>query len=145
MLKRDLIKSTVNKAISYSPSGVACIFVPITNQIGAKTYKTKAKRDDCYGRQKKAAKIGLGPEVYGKFTIKAQEKIIHEDYEYRPGDKIYGYLTEIVKIDNNWVNDTQMRKLRNELRAIDFDFYDYGSNNVGFKNGKLVCVDFGYD
>jgi hypothetical protein len=146
MLKRDLIQSKVPEKIHGSPSGVCCIFVPITDEIGAKTYQNKKDRDGCYNRQKVAAKYGLGPDVYGKFTLVANESVEYYEGVLEVGENIYGYLTEIVKIDPDSYDYDIAESLQEELLTkISFNFYDVGPNNVGYKNGKMVCVDFGLD
>jgi hypothetical protein len=145
MIALDIIESSVNEKIQGSPSGICCVFVPITDKIGAKTYKNEEDRDGCYDRQNQAAAVDLGPETYGKFEMVAESEYSSFSRSHKIGDKLYGYLTEIVETNSSYCR-VEAEKLVRELRdKINFDFYDIGYNNVGRKNGKLVCIDFGYD
>jgi hypothetical protein len=143
MIALDIIESKINNAVSGSPSGVCCIFVPITDKIGAKIYANECDRDGCYERQSEAADVGLGPDVYGLFELTLENTIEGYDVIHKAGNTIYGYLTEIVKTtaDEPWTDELEANviELRESLNeTIGFDFYDWGPNNCGRKNGKLI-------
>jgi len=128
-------KDEIQKVVHTLPisAGLFCIFVKLNQNIGIKIYPTKYSRDDVYKRQKKAAKLDLGPITYGIVDI-----------EYR-GQKAYCYLTEIVETCTpSMYNLLHVKYLREELLdKINFNFLDNHYKNCGIKNEKLICIDFG--
>lgn len=164
-MKTKQITTLVKERFSQSPNGTECVFVKINDKWAIKLYDSKSNRDSCYKWQKKAAKYGLGPDVGGIIDLpdegfRASEKY-HEDYEdYIP---LYGYITEIVDVvadQDDYDNDADWRnalfraksdeycyefdRLCEELDEIGFSCEDLFSGNVGYKNGKMICIDFGY-
>ena len=136
----------VNQIISSSPRKNGCynLFFKINDKIGIKLTTTRSHRDRLYERQTECAKLGLGPETYG--TI---DRVKYDREEY------WGYFTEIVEVFDENVNDISYEEydewfslLRNDVRALKADlssvfcFSDLHLGNIGFKNGKMVCIDF---
>jgi hypothetical protein len=160
MVELDLIKSKVSSAIDGSPNGRHCHFVKITDKIGAKLYRTKDARDFCYDNQVKAAKHDLGPEVYGKFEFVTEEELINGPKRLKANSVVYGYLSEVVEVAvcnrlkgeewlqrDNWFNANYgyaaVDELISELDDIGFEFADDNLFNMGIKDGRLICIDFG--
>lgn len=127
--------------------GCQCDFIPKCEKWGIKVYQDKGKRDENFHWQSLAAEHGLGPEVGVKFEFK------------RGPAMIYCYVTEKVeplwdskRDDDDWyLNMALNTKYRNEmnflhadlLEKIGFKFDDRHSGNVAFKDGNLICIDFG--
>ena len=136
------ITSTVKQKIHRSPHGCACIFVPINDKWAIKLYSNMRKRDFCHAMQTKAALFNLGPLTGNKVDLDSSIGPYH-----------FGYLSEIVECYyemgpddvTNWYKEhgLAMKALREDLRKyISFEFLDHHPENVGFKNGTLVCIDF---
>lgn len=145
------IAKVVNEKVHGSPHGICAVFVALNDRWGIKMFDYEYKRDEVYGRQKSAAKHGLGPDVGGKIDL-------HD------GDYNYGYITEKVETlidtstsmmsDNfDWDEydkakdeyEDELGRLKEELEEIGLTFEDNHPANVGWKNGRLVCIDFGED
>lgn len=114
----------------YYKYGLYFEFVALNNKVGIKRTKIKKMFELAVVRQQKLAKVGLGPELYGAFS--------YDGYHY--------IITEVLELPTT----KQFREARIN-REIDFEafekagFYmlDIGTNNFGWKNGKLVPIDFG--
>lgn len=154
MLELDIIKNAIHSATYGSPAGAMCIFVPITDSIGAKVYQTEEERDFAYNWQNKASDVNLGPEVHGTFEFVAEESLYNDEMDeaISAGSILYGYLTEIVEIAGNIHEDVDefedehdeaITDLVRALRKIGFNFIDSHIHNLGFKDGRLICIDFG--
>ncbi len=138
-----------------SPHGISSYFVPISDVWAAKVYEFKCDRDNHFDKQEKAAEYGLGPEVGCKFEFGEgygkKYCYITEIVEVRPRQRkgCDSYSTEYDACKQAQVEFAQkinplLDDLVDELQdKIDFEFKDIHNNNVGFKNGKLVCIDFG--
>jgi hypothetical protein len=127
--------------------GCWCEFMPKCDKWGIKLYYDKEKRDENFHWQSLAAEHGLGPEVGVKFEF------------YKGGSILYCYVTEKVeplwdsrRDNDDWdLNMELNRKYRNEvnflqvdlLNKIGFKFNDRHVGNVAFKDGNLICIDFG--
>lgn len=134
----------VETLIRTSPrkNGSFNLFFRLNDQIGIKLTLNEEIRDKNYKRQQKASKIGLGPEVYGKMDV---------GYE---GEFYYGYFTEIVEVienvaskgDNEYYKlkkqyQEELMELKEKLKDV-FIFKDNHLGNIGWKNGRMVCIDF---
>jgi len=144
-------------AITGSPCGISCNFIDMGNGWGIKIYAYikegeesvfyPDERDDHYRAQTEAAKYGLGPNVGASFDLP---------------DGTPCYITEVVEpiVPHNEVHTWQVwerhwvdlkKELKEEIeklckdleKHIDFYFHDCHLGNLGRKNGKLVCIDFG--
>jgi hypothetical protein len=129
--------------------GRECYFVPINEKIGAKLfyYYKEKEVEKIQQRQMLAFTNELGPEPF--------EIIKH--------NKMFGYITEIVKVipvKRNIAGDplvetrkfTQeerldLHRLKNDLNEIGFTFWDMFEGNIGWKSfnnkERMVCIDFG--
>jgi len=137
----------VQNIISSSPrkNGSFNLFFKLNDKIGIKLSSNEKQRDSNYKNQEKAAKFGLGPEVFGKI----------DGVEYL-GKKYYGYFTEIVYVienlnsyDNNLIEFLyrsiceDVADLVSDLESkCDYSFTDNHIGNIGIKDGKIVCIDF---
>lgn len=137
----------VENIISSSPrkNGAFNLFFKLNDKIGIKLSNNVEQRDNNYHRQENAAKFGLGPDVYGM--------IDNVNYE---GETYWGYFTEIVdvledfnnidydfwKLVKNDFEDDRENLVSDLMHHIGFNFRDCHYANIGFKNGKFVCIDF---
>jgi hypothetical protein len=120
--------------------GVECYYLKLDEVWGVKVYEDEDKRDECYELQEKAAEHGLGPEVGEWFDL--------------PNYK-YCYVTETVEILFHAFNEDYIKRqafyrqnindLLDGLEDIGFVFKDNHHKNLGIKDGRLVCIDFGVD
>lgn len=123
----DHVKKSPKNAGSWN------VFVKMNDKIGLKLTPQESTRDGNYTRQTKAAEIGLGPDTYGKINITVNDILL------------YGYFTEIVEMFSsaNDVDTVERRDLYDRLiRETGFYFEDCHYDNLGMKNGKMVCIDF---
>lgn len=132
--QKELLKM-ISK-IPYDNGGFK-VFIRLNNKLGIKICGHKRLRDNNYSHQESASLFGLGPEVYGKFDIEICNKTL------------YGYYTEVVEIFKDLENYSKeyshndLNKLGKDLLSTTgFRFDDSDYNNVGIKNGVLVCIDF---
>jgi hypothetical protein len=114
----------------------------------AKLYACPRNRLMASESQELAAKHGLAPDVYGNFDITINNK------EY------YGYLSEIVEVlepelthngqimgCHGEIDYAELSKLKRKLNKIGISacvISDLYENNVGWKDGRMVCIDFGH-
>lgn len=134
------------RQIEGSPNGIASVYVRLDKKWGLKLFYDEHSRDYAYNLQNEAANLELGPKVGEKIDMSV-------DCE-RP----FGYITEHVKVlphylptddsyDRIWANKNflaQRKKLKNALEnRFGIIFSDLHMYNMGWKNGKCVCIDFG--
>ena len=134
---------------SGSARGCSCYFVPVTPKWGAKVYHRARARDTCFKNQRKAARYGLGPSVGESFrmggmfcyiteivecAIDQDEAVLYDSGCEESWEAIEGFEKE---------NYEAMEELHSKLRKIGVDFIDAHGYNFGYKNGKLICIDFG--
>ena len=137
------------QCIGNSPNGVSCYFIPLSDMWAVKIYWHEETRDAGYDWQEKAALHGLGPDVGEKFDLPEGTTV---------GEHRFCYITEIVETlgmdffdpdgEMEWdVCDIdehdEVRDLVDNLRTlIGFNFRDVHADNIGMKDGDLVCIDF---
>jgi hypothetical protein len=146
-----MYETIIKEKIRHSPNGTECTFVKISDKIGAKVYKEYSSDEvrKIYKEQEYAATKGLGPDVHGLFSVKVNGKVL------------FGYLTEIVKVfpcknSHGELVETRnpTKQENNELDQLICELDQAAINrgviedlhfcNIGWKNGKMICVDFGY-
>lgn len=125
-----------------TPSGQACRFLTV-GEIGVKVYgKDADKANGAYNNQRRAAGLGLAPEVGDLWTIHLR---------IGPYDtvRIYGYLTEIAEVEpessygEGALTTEEEIELGKALEANGFPSWDIYGRNVGrLKDGRAVCIDF---
>ncbi len=142
----------IQQKIFGSPKGMMACFIKLDKKWAIKLFKYEDIRDETYQNQKIAAEHGLGPDVGETIDFS-------EDMKYR-----YGYITEIVEtvvphedinndlMDSVMWNDAiknielfeEQKILRDKLGDL-FHCYmtDLHPANLGYKNGQLICIDFG--
>lgn len=133
----------MNKVIRESPqkmrSGAACIYIPITKTICAKLYTRKVVRDQTYKIQRHAARFGLGPKVGDKFTYPVL--LVNRWEEINVSNVVYGFLSQRAKITGrNSEKDGEYMSVR--LNSIGICHDDMHTYNLGYIDGRLVCIDF---
>jgi hypothetical protein len=133
----------VLEQIEGSPRGIASVYVRLDKNWGLKLFWYEEDRDYAFDLQSQAADHGLGPKVGEIVNLTV-------DCE-RP----YGYITENVKVlSQSEINAYAVSKNRNFLRErkelygdlmnfLGLSFNDLHIRNVGWKNGRYVCIDFG--
>lgn len=167
MFTKDYLEKKIKEKRKSSPGGTECIFIKINDKWAIKLYRTRQERDSCYYWQKLAAENDLGPDVGGKFDLEDCGNIRYTRFDspntedYIPE---YGYITEIVEVIadqqdyDNWedwrnkvrvIEDTEEYQdeydvLCEKLEKIGFSIIDLFGGNIGYKNGKMICIDFGY-
>lgn len=139
-----LIRKNFKKAFS----GTAGIFIDL-GPYGVKLYNTQWVAMAAFEKQRKAFKNHIGPEPYYMVTVTINS------VEY------YGYLTEIVEVlepdtmsrtnvngnawDEYWSEyRSDINRLISQLEKIGLYAVadDMHPGNIGFKDGKVLCVDF---
>ena len=138
--------------VSPKASGQYNLFVKLNDKIGLKLNVDKCMRDDNYDMQTLAALEGLGPDTYGKI-----DGVTYYDEYNQETVTGYGFFTEIVKVIPLEELDTEenrkkiwkklavggaLKELIEGLDKIGFDFCDCHLGNIGWKNGKIVAIDF---
>lgn len=160
----NALETTIRNSINGSPSGVSAVFIPIDAKWAIKLFRSREQRDEVRDLQAIFANCGYGPEV-GE-DIDLPEKID----KYR-----FGYFTEIVKTcvpginrDNHTDEEQEVRyelfreferdygdeytegsevhtALRNAFDATGIELGDMHGGNLGWKDGKIIPIDFGND
>lgn len=136
MLTQKEIKSFIKNRKTVSHGNVK-VFIPISNNIAIKICENIENRDNNYFYQELAADHDIGPDVYGTFEIKVNQRTL------------YGYYTEIVKTFDTYsefsqkFSENDIESLENKLESL-INYYsaDIFYANVGEKDGQLVCIDF---
>jgi hypothetical protein len=110
--------------------------------IGFKEFSSKSKANYAYKIQKKLARLGLAPKVYGKIC-----KIAIEARDFC-GDKWlessgWGFLTQIVKIKKRLSRKKIQDLVDNIKQKAKLSFWDCHEYNIGVHRNKYVCVDTG--
>ena len=165
MFTKDYLENKIKEKSKGSPSGTECVFIKINDKWAIKLYNTRQERDSCYYWQKLAAENILGPDVGGKFDLEdcnirySRFDCINKENNIPE----YGYITEIVEVIadqsdyddwDDWRNDVyrvedtekyqdEIENLCEKLEDIGFCTRDLFGGNVGYKNGKMICIDFG--
>lgn len=108
-----------------------------SKSIGFKEFNSKTQAVYAYKTQKKLAKLGLSPKIYGKIC---KIKIDNDGwYEYSG----WGFLTQIVKIQRR-LSKQKIQKLVNDIhKKAHLLFWDCHEYNIGIVNKKYVCIDTG--
>lgn len=112
-------------------AGLECDVYNIGNGRCYKDYRknpTTFTLDKLYAAACLAADAGLGPDVYGRDE--------------------HGYITEIVEVRTKDVEQCYISEEYGELKAQLQDLFhttvfDLHNWNIGIKNNKLICIDFG--
>lgn len=133
----------------FDSSGSDCMFIDMQNGWGIKCYWDKEARAVSYLCQKYAASLGFAPEVGKQFTV----------VDPCDGNEYFCHLTEVVEtiveygIDNDHCMDDdeyedppfyeeRLDWIYEFEEVTEFDYADNHAGNFGFKNGKLVCIDW---
>lgn len=141
----------IDNKIYGSPRGISCIFVPLDSKWAIKLFTYNSERDETYKRQKLAAKHNLGPKVGDTVDLP-----ISSIYRYGYVTEIITPLTTMSSYDSN-ISDEKIEEwerledeyynaimqICDDLQEIGISFGDCHAGNVGWKNGKLMCLDFG--
>lgn len=145
-MQLSLIQSAVKQKFDVSPCGLSSVFISIDDQWGIKLYRSEIDRDDCYNRQKLCEEFGYAPITGDKIDLPKTAMP-------------FGYITEKVQVAVEMVEGKEnlsemyqwMRENRCEIDnateelfdATGWDFVDNHGYNWGYKNNKLIPIDFG--
>lgn len=107
--------------------------------IGFKEFNSKSKAEYAYKIQKKLARLGLAPKVYGKICkLKFSDSI-----GWGSDSTGWGFLTQIVKISKR-LSRKKIQKLVDDIRKkARLSFWDCHEYNIGVYKNKYVCIDTG--
>ena len=124
-----------------TPYGVSCSYLQWSPKFGLKMFSEKAQRNHSHKGQKRAAQVGLAPQVGEKFEF---ELLSCDDYD-APNPrftKVYCFFTETAKCIGRGVNWTNEKRLEEGLSKIGISHYDLHENNVGRVGKRWVVIDF---
>lgn len=144
MRKSEIISLFLEECFSAKrnfPSGVACTYVQLNEEIGIKCYPdtrgAKVNRNYSFRKQKYLHSKRLAPKAYFKFDI-------HDPFY---DGSIHCYVTQHAES----CSQSDFKKLRNavdlkkKLLALRISVSDVKARNCGFINGKLVLIDCDYN
>lgn len=149
--------------IQSSPKGVSSVFIPITKNWAMKLFRDEESRDDAYNMQKTYYGAGYAPELGDKIDLPEGIQDANTWGEFQ-----YGYFTEIVEtvIDKraNWIVTAEQREnfidawgdyededsrlysyIQEMWEETGEELWDLHPGNWGYKDGKLIPIDFGND
>lgn len=140
-------EALIRKRFKNRISGQAGIFIDL-GKYGAKLYKTQWMAMTAFESQRKAFENDLGPQAFCRIDLVINFVMY------------YGYITEKVEV-------LEPNTMSNVLGSEDWDEYEYEyrndidelydkmikvglwracqdlhPGNIGFKDGKVLCVDF---
>lgn len=104
--------------------------------LGFKEFNSKPQAEYAYKIQKKLARLGLAPKVYGKIC---KLKFANCD-DYYTG---WGFLTQIAKIRKKLSRKKIQELVDNIHKKAKLLFWDCHEYNIGILNNKYVCIDTG--
>jgi hypothetical protein len=149
-LKKAIDAALKGKTADNSLHGVSCYFVPVTPFWGVKVYGSFYDRDEARDTQKEAAKYDLAPRV-GKsydlpegpcYVTEIAEVVAPFNSEFEPDCQTDSSLDDWEELESEY--RYEMNELIDELEdKIDWTFRDDHLGNVGYLNGRMVCIDFG--
>ena len=153
-------------------SGCKQVFVKLTDNWGVKIFSedehgewAEELRDETYELQRRAAAIGCGPDVGDKVDLPTGDfgyvtEVVQLFNPYLAENAFSTPWISGGKIENGWQEGSpitnrhydefyqkkffmdEIEELQDNLENIDFDFTDTHGGNMGWKNGKLICIDF---
>lgn len=126
-----------------SNSGCECFFIKYED-VGIKLYYDEEFARRIAGRQQKASEHNLGPNVLsGVIEYHISEDLLDLIPFGMRQPVLYGYETEIVEVRKDTKKEDIKKFRQRFVEMLGCELYDCGCYNVGWKNGELVCVDFG--
>ena len=128
-----------------SPSGISCYYVPLNQYWGVKVYRKKDERDYAVDQQRKIFNIGYAPAVGSVFDVgtsycyvtQAATVVIDTTTELEWSEKCQATRVKYPNID------MEIDILYKQLNPY-MNFVDCHYGHVGYLNGFLVAIDFGY-
>lgn len=145
--------------------GCQCKFFKLPDGTGLKTFQFKNRRDHCYFIQQKAFEAGLAPEPFQSLELITDDKYkyayvteliethlekLAKEYgtdintyywsSYKENQHPKGYDRNIKKDRIKLYKDLRKAGFKSNIIAQNFDLTDL---NVGWKDNKLMLIDFG--
>jgi hypothetical protein len=121
---------------TYSGFGIDCKYFEYTKKWGIKLYHNKHKRDKTFFLQSYGYRYKIAPKCFKRFTVKLGSV------------KWYGYFTQKTRVLSSHRSESFFYKINSQLskiyKRIKWKQWDIHYTNVGYLNGKLVCIDFGH-
>lgn len=158
----DLEISSIAQKVTGSPRGISAVFVKVNEKWGVKLFRKPTQRDTVMETQRVFANAGYGPEVgncvdlpsdvngfkYGYFCEIVETCIPHygcESKEVRA--KLYKLSSEFYeKYGSEFKIGSKLQKdLQEAYDIVGFELSDMNPSNLGWKNGKIIPIDFGCD
>lgn len=113
-----------------------------SKSMGFKEFPTKTEAKFAYKTQKRLAKLGLAPKVYGKICKIKIEITDFRGYSYT-GSTDWGFLSQIAKIRKRLSRKKIQTLVDNIYKKAKLSFWDCHEYNIGIINNKYVCIDTG--
>ncbi len=150
---RSLVRSVPFDARHYTCGAHAGYRAMPATRFGIKLFKSYVVRDENYNLQDMAHSFGLAPRVFGRFTEldsygKMYYGFVTESIQeteqqrfYNPGKVDLCVVSDYLlwrKTNRDIVNDLKLQMENIGMTSKDVDNWA----NVGFHNGRLVCIDF---
>ena len=138
----DAVRLLSDELIRKSPNGCCAFFVTLTPEWGIKCFRNEASRDKSWENQRAASEFDLAPMVGDKFNFGKYYCMVCEVAQTLYPQQNVNDLqwSEYLEIQN--MHRDEIGELRAELEnKIGFSFYDDNIGNVGYLNGKMVCID----
>lgn len=139
---RALLSKVIREHPERMRSGAVCIYIPVTRTICAKLYMNKTLRDQTYRLQAHAAYFGLGPQVGDRFTYPVL--LMNRWDNINVKNRAYGYLSQRAKITGRCTEGDE-EYMRLKLAQIGIPHDDLHTYNIGYVEGRMVCIDFDAD
>jgi hypothetical protein len=125
-------------------SGISCVYIRWSKQVGLKIYRSKRERNLTVARQRLAAEHSLGPRVGELIEVEALVMSGGwEDCVDLRHKILYCYFTEHVEPGSRkWCRAKEL-DLKDKLQQIGLYCSDLHHDNVGRRGKSIVCLDFG--
>jgi len=122
------------KQLISSPSGLYSTYLRY-GKYGMKVYKDQDVRDRCYGLQRYLHNIGLAP--YCHFCM---------EFTGPNGNMLYAFWTDHAECyeddeSYDWWDNEAKKLAKSILEKTGFSWIDGHKGNVGFIDGRRVCID----
>ena len=126
-------------------SGVECMFVQLTKNVGIKIYRGRMEAENSSKRQTKAHKIGVAPKVMSRVKRCYVGNLLEWDCDniFDSDDPYcYCYMTQVAKCPTRYRGE-ELDQLVRKMGKSKFSTWDLHNGNLGRLGKKLVAIDFG--
>ncbi len=126
-------------------SGIECMFVQLTKNVGIKIYRGRMEAESSCERQTKAHKIGVAPKVMSRVKKCYVGNLLEWDCDniFDSDDPYcYCYMTQIAKCPTRYRQEEKV-ELKKRMEKARLPTWDLHGANLGRIGKKLVAIDFG--